>query len=158
MRIHAIRRNVGLSAEDDLDFLGDMTSLPDVLRQSDHLAITLPLTAETQGLIGKAELALMKPTAILVNVSRAQLIDEDALYEALAERRIGAAALDVWYHYPSEAGPVLPARCPFHELPNVLMTPHISGWTDGTLETRATLIAENIDRTARGEPHKNVVS
>jgi len=157
MRIHAIRRNVGRSAEDDLDFLGDMSSLPDVLQLSDHLAITLPLTAETQGLIGEAQLALMKPTAILVNVSRAQLIDEDALYEALASRRIGAAALDVWYRYPSEPGPLLPARRPFHELPNVLMTPHVSGWTDGTLEARATLIAENIERTARREPHKNVV-
>src|SRR5262245_1162969 len=90
MRIRAIRRNVGLSAEEDLDFLGDMASLPDVLQASDHVAVTLPLTAETEGLIGKTQLALMKPTAILVNVSRARLIDEDALYEARSEeRRVG---------------------------------------------------------------------
>jgi phosphoglycerate dehydrogenase-like enzyme len=157
MRIHAIRRHVGRSSEDDLDVLGDMTSLPDVLRHSDYLAITLPLTAETQGLIGESQLTMMKPTAILVNVSRAQVIDEDALYEALAAKRIGAAALDVWYRYPAEPGPLLPARRPFHELPNVLMTPHVSGWTDGMLEARATLIAENIDRTARGDQHRNVV-
>lgn len=157
MRIHAIRRSVGQSAQDDLDFLGDLTSLPEVLECSDYLALTLPLTAETQGLIGKEQLALMKPTAILVNVSRAQLIDEDALHEALADRRIGAAALDVWYRYPAEPGPLLPARRAFHELPNVLMTPHVSGWTDGMLEARATLIAENIRRTARGERHKKVV-
>ena len=62
-----------------------------------------------------------------------------------------------WRIAEPDGRPVLPARCPFHELPNVLMTPHISGWTDGTLEARATLIAENIDRTARREPHKNVV-
>jgi phosphoglycerate dehydrogenase-like enzyme len=92
-----------------------------------------------------------------VNVSRAQIVDEDALYVALAERWIAGAALDVWYRYPVEPGPLLPARRPFHELANVLMTPHISGWTDGMLEARATLIAENIRRTARGERPENMV-
>jgi phosphoglycerate dehydrogenase-like enzyme len=157
MRVCAIRRDVGRSAEDDLAFLGGLQSLPDVLRRADYLAITLPLTPETQGLIGPAQLALMKPTAILVNVARAQIVDEDALYAALAERRIAAAALDVWYRYPSAPGPLLPAGRPFHELPNVLMTPHVSGWTDGMLEARASLIAENIRRTARGEHPENMV-
>jgi phosphoglycerate dehydrogenase-like enzyme len=158
MRVCAIRRNVGQSAEDDLAFLGGMKDLPEVLRRSDYLTIALPLTSETQGLIGEAELALMKTTAILVNVSRAQILDEDALYAALAERRIAGAALDVWYRYPTASGPVFPARRPFHELPNVLMTPHVSGWTDGMLEARATLIAENILRTARGERPENMVA
>jgi phosphoglycerate dehydrogenase-like enzyme len=99
----------------------------------------------------------MKPTAIVVNVARAQIVDEDALYEALAEGQIAGAALDVWYRYPSAPGPLLPARRPFHDLPNVLMTPHVSGWTDGTLEARASLIAENIRRTAVGEPPENIV-
>ena len=99
----------------------------------------------------------MKPTAILVNVARADIVDEDALYSALAERRIAGAALDVWYRYPSAPGPALPARRPFHELPNVLMTPHVSGWTDGMLEARAALIAENIRRVARGEAPENAV-
>jgi phosphoglycerate dehydrogenase-like enzyme len=124
---------------------------------ADYLAITLPLTPETQGLIGPAQLGLMKSTAILVNVSRAQIVDEDALFMALAEGRIAGAALDVWYRYPSAPGPLLPARRAFHELPNVLMTPHVSGWTDGMLEARATLIAENIRRTARGERPENMV-
>lgn len=157
MRVCAIRRNVGQSAEDDLALLGSMESLPEVLRRADYLAITLPLTPETQGLIGPAQLGLMKSTAILVNVSRAQIVDEDALYVALAERRIAGAALDVWYRYPVEPGPLLPARRAFHELANVLMTPHVSGWTDGMLEARATLIAENIRRTARGERPENMV-
>ena len=158
MRLCPIRRNVGQSAEDDLAFLGGLKDLPEVLRRSDYLAIALPLTAETQGLIGEAELALMKATAILVNVSRAQILDEDALYAALAERRIAGAALDVWYRYPTAPGPVFPARRPFHELTNVLMTPHVSGWTDGMLEARATLIAENIHHTARGERPENMVA
>jgi phosphoglycerate dehydrogenase-like enzyme len=157
MRVCAIRRNLGQSAGDDLALLGDLHSLDEVLRRSDYLAITLPLGPETQGLIGAKQLRLMKPTAVLINVSRAQIIDEDALYEALSEQRIGGAALDVWYRYPSVAGPMLPSRRAFHELPNVLMTPHVSGWTDGMLEARAALIAENIRRTARGERPDNLV-
>jgi len=132
-------------------------ALSDVLARADYLAIAAPLSAETRGLIGERELGLMKPTAVLINVSRAEIVDEDALYRALFERKIAAAALDVWYRYPSAPGPTLPARRPFHELPNVLMTPHVSGWTDGMMEARATLIAGNIDRIARGEPPQNLI-
>ena len=88
----------------------------------------------------------MKPTAFLINVARAEIVDEDALYDALPQRSIAGAALDVWYRYPREPGPTAPANRPFHELPNVLMTPHVSGWTDGMLDARAKLIAENIRR------------
>jgi phosphoglycerate dehydrogenase-like enzyme len=95
--------------------------------------------------------------AVLVNVSRAQIMDENALYEALVARRIAGAALDVWYRDPSGPEPTLPSGRPFPELPNVLMTPHMSGWTDGTLETRAKLIAQNIRRIAHGEPVLNQV-
>ncbi|OGL02299.1 MAG: hypothetical protein A3I14_03480 [Candidatus Rokubacteria bacterium RIFCSPLOWO2_02_FULL_73_56] len=132
-------------------------ALDDVLARADYLALTLPLTPETRGLLGEPELRLMKPTAVLVNVSRAEIVAEDALYEALAERRIGGAALDVWYRYPSGPGPTPPARRAFHELPNVLMTPHVAGWTEGMLEARATLIAENIRRTAQDEAPLNLV-
>jgi phosphoglycerate dehydrogenase-like enzyme len=155
MRVLAIRRDVVRSAADDLDLLGGPELLDEVLRRADYLVLTLPLTDATRGLIGAAPLGAMKPTAMLVNVSRAEIVDESALYHALAERRIAAAALDVWYRYPTEAAPMLPARQPFHELPNVLLTPHVSGWTAGMLEARARLIAENIARTARGEPPVN---
>ena len=99
-----------------------------------------------------------KPTAVLINVARADIVDEGALYRALAEGTIAAAALDVWYRYPTGAGPTPPSRYPFHELPNVLMTPHVSGWTEGMLAARAKVIAENIHRTARGEPPLNLIS
>jgi len=155
MQVLAIRRDVVRSAADDLDLLGGPELLDEVLRRADYLVLTLPLTDATRGLIGAAPLGAMKPTAMLVNVSRAEIIDESALYHALAEGRIAAAALDVWYRYPTEAAPMLPARQPFHELPNVLLTPHVSGWTAGMLEARARLIAENIARTARGEPPLN---
>ena len=90
--------------------------------------------------------------------ARAEIIDEDALYEALARRSIAGAALDVWYRYPHEPGRSAPATRPFHELPNVLMTPHVAGWTDGMLDTRAKLIAENIRRVACGETPLNLIA
>jgi phosphoglycerate dehydrogenase-like enzyme len=94
-----------------------------VLQRSDYLVIALPVTPETRGLIEERQLRAMKPSAVLVNVSRADIVEEDSLYRALAERTIAAAALDVWYRYPTQAGPTRPSRQPFHELPNVLMTP-----------------------------------
>jgi phosphoglycerate dehydrogenase-like enzyme len=157
MEVHAIRREAGRSAGDELASVGGPETLDDLLRRSDYLAVTLPLSPATRGLISARELATMKPTAILVNVSRGDIVAEDALYAALAERRIAAAALDVWYRYPEAPGPTLPARRPFHELPNVLMTPHMSGWTDGTLEARSKLMAQNIRRAARGEPPLNAI-
>ncbi|HMH52318.1 MAG TPA: 2-hydroxyacid dehydrogenase [Candidatus Acidoferrum sp.] len=156
MNVLAIRRDVTQS--DPHAIVRGPDALPEVLARADYLAITASLNAETRGLIGERELALMKPTAMLVNVSRAEIVDEDALYRALAARTIAAAALDVWYRYPSAPGPTPPARRPFHELPNVLMTPHVSGWTDGMMEARARTIAENVERVARGEPPLNAIS
>jgi phosphoglycerate dehydrogenase-like enzyme len=101
---------------------------------------------------------MMKPSAFLINVARAEIVDEAALYDALSQRTIAGAALDVWYRYPREAGPTAPATRPFHELPKVLMTPHVSGWTDGMLDDRAKAIAENIRRVGAGETLLNLVA
>jgi phosphoglycerate dehydrogenase-like enzyme len=158
MKICAIRRDVGRSVEDDLDLLGGLDLLHEVLRRADHVIIAMPATAETTGMIGRREFALMKPTAFLVNVARAEIVDETALYDALSQRTVAGAALDVWYRYPREAGPAAPANRPFHELANVLMTPHVSGWTDGMLDARAKAIAENIRRVASGEALLNLVA
>jgi phosphoglycerate dehydrogenase-like enzyme len=155
MRILAIRRDVARSVGDDLDRLGGLEILDEVLREADHLVVALPLSESTRRLLGARELALMKRTAVLINVGRADVVDPDALYAALAGGRLGGAALDVWYRYPTDGSPTLPAREPFHELPNVLMTPHVSGWTEGMLQARARLIADNIARAARGEPPLN---
>ena len=157
MDVCAIRREVSRAGAEGLSLLGGPEALDEVLRRADYLAVTLALNDQTRGLIGARELALLKPTARLVNVARAEIVDEDALYRALADGRIAGAALDVWYRYPKEPGSTLPARRPFHELDNVLMTPHVSGWTEGMLEARAQLIAQNIERTARGEPPLNLI-
>jgi phosphoglycerate dehydrogenase-like enzyme len=158
MRVCAVRRQAQRNVPKGVDFIGGPERLDDVLQQSDYLAITLSLSPETRGLIDARRLDLMKASAILVNVARAEIIDEKALYEALANRRIVGAAIDVWYRYPTAAGPFLPSTAPFHALDNVMMTPHISGWTEGMLNARANLIAENIARTARGEPPLNSVA
>jgi phosphoglycerate dehydrogenase-like enzyme len=158
MTVLAVRRDVARAAADDVELLGGPERLADLLGRADYVVLTLPLTEATRGLIGSAQLGAMKPTAMLINVSRAEIVGEQALYQALAEQRIAAAALDVWYRYPREAAPMLPAHQPFHELPNVLLTPHVSGWTTGMMEARARLIAENIARTARGEPPLNRIA
>ncbi len=105
----------------------------------------------------RSGLAAMKPTAFVSTSRAGRSSTRSALYDALASGRIAGAALDVWYRYPTSAAPTLPASLPFHELANVLMTPHVSGWTEGMIEARSHLIAENIARTARGEPPLNAI-
>src|SRR4029079_5498814 len=131
-----------------MSFIAGPERLDEVLRRSDYLAITLSLSPQTRNLLDERRLGLMRPTAFLVNVARAEIVEEAALYRALADRRIAGAALDVWYRYPTGPGPTLPATQPFHKLDNVIMTPHVSGWTEGMIEARAALIAGNIERTA----------
>ena len=164
MRICAVRRNVEAGAGGTADPNGDFSRvvgperLDEVLSQADYLAVTLPLSEATRNMLDERRIGRIKPGAYLVNVARAEIVDERALYQALATRRLAGAALDVWYRYPRDAGPTLPAHLPFHELDNVIMTPHVSGWTEGMIETRADLIAQNIERTARGQPPLNAVS
>jgi phosphoglycerate dehydrogenase-like enzyme len=156
MDVLAIRRNA--PASDAYAAVSVPDRLDDVLSRADYLAITLPLMPTTRGLIGDGALRRMKASAVLINVARAEIVDEAALYHALAEKRIAGAALDVWYRYPSSSSPTFPSRHPFHELPNVLMTPHVSGWTDGMLAARAKLIAENIRRISEGVLPANLIA
>jgi phosphoglycerate dehydrogenase-like enzyme len=158
MVLCAIRQHPAKSERDGLAFLGGPEALDEILRRADYLAITLSLTEATCGLLGERELGMLKPSAMLINVARAGILDEGALYRALAGKTIAGAALDVWYRYPTGADPTPPSRYPFHELPNVLMTPHVSGWTEGMLTARAKVIAENIHRTARGELPVNLIA
>jgi phosphoglycerate dehydrogenase-like enzyme len=157
MQVCAVRRQAVPDAPVGVAWIGGPERLEDVLRAADYLAITLPLTPVTHHLLDERRLQLMKSTAFLINVARAEIVDEAALYAALASGRIAGAALDVWYRYPTSAGPTPPATSPFHQLGNVIMTPHVSGWTEGMLAARAQLIADNVARVARGEPPVNLV-
>ncbi|MNV78159.1 (S)-sulfolactate dehydrogenase [compost metagenome] len=117
-----------------------------------------PLDENTRGLIGARELALLPPQALLINVARAEVVDEQALYEALRDQRLGRAVLDVWYQYPKTGqAPVPPSRWPLHELPNVRATPHISAMTPALLERRYSFMAGNILRLHAGQPLLNVI-
>jgi phosphoglycerate dehydrogenase-like enzyme len=157
MKVCAVRRQPQTDAPSGVSFIAGPEQLDDVLRQADYLAVTLSLSPATRNLIDDRRLRLMKPTAFMVNVARAEIFDEAALYAALQSGRIAGAALDVWYRYPTATEPTPPATQPFHELNSVIMTPHISGWTEGMLDARASLIAANIARTASGEPPLNAI-
>ena len=124
----------------------------------DYLVVSVPLTDETRGLVGASAFAAMRPSAVVVNVGRGPTIDEQALFDALKSNRIAGAIVDTWYAYPGpDRKNVLPSSLPFHELPNVVMTPHMSGWTSGTIRRRQRTIADNVRRRAAGEPCTNVV-
>jgi D-3-phosphoglycerate dehydrogenase / 2-oxoglutarate reductase len=135
-----------------------LAELDRMLPQCDVVLIAAGLGPETRGLIDARRLALLKPTALLINIGRAAIVDEEALYDALSGGRIGGAALDVWWqHWSPEQPDRRPSRCPFHELPNVLMTPHCSGFTEGTADRRWGDLAANLDRFVRGENLHNLV-
>jgi phosphoglycerate dehydrogenase-like enzyme len=130
-----------------------------MLPQCDTVAICTALGPETTGLIDERRLALMKPGVFLINIARGQVIDEDALYAALRDGRLGGAAIDVWWQYPSPAEPNRRgSRHPFHELPNVIVTPHNSGWTSGMVRRRWDEIADNMARFVRGDSLINLVA
>ncbi|MBX6353799.1 MAG: D-glycerate dehydrogenase [Thermoflavifilum sp.] len=121
-------------------------SLHELLEQSDFVVVLVPLTPETRHLIGERELQRMKRTAILVNVARGPVIDQDALVRALRERWIWAAGLDVYDAEP------LPPDHPLTKLPNVVLLPHIGSATQATRLGMARLAAQNIAAVLRGEP------
>ncbi|MGH3757461.1 2-hydroxyacid dehydrogenase [Actinophytocola sp.] len=130
----------------------------ELLARSDFVIVACPLTAETRGLVGTHAFTRMKPTAVLVNIARAPIVDEDALYSALRDNLIGGAILDVWYTYPN--GPddhVSPSRHDFTSLPNAWCTPHAAAWTGELATRRYSIIADNINRLTVGQPLRNVV-
>ena len=140
---------------EDILPLGELDRM---LPQCDTLALCTALGPETTGLIDARRLSLMRPSAFLINIARGQVVDEDALYAALRDRTIAGAALDVWWQYPSADEPERRgSRHPFHQLPNVIATPHNSGWTDGMVARRWNEIADNINRFVRGDSLINLV-
>ncbi len=145
-----------------LEFLGTPDDLIHVMSESDFVVVTAPLTPETRGMIGEEELRSMKPSAYILNVARAAIIQEEPLYRALSEGWIAGAALDVWWtpHFwdplwNKEAKPA--SEYPFWELPNVICTPHSIVSTDSHSDAGLNVMVENILRVKRGEPPMNQV-
>jgi len=131
-------------AELQPEFIGSPSDIDRLTRESDFLSLHLHLTPETRHIIDARRIALMKPSACIINIARGALVDEAAMYEALLNGRIGGAGLDVFAQEPAD--PTLPV----YSLPNVVVTPHISGGTDGTARKRAEAAAENVDRITQG--------
>jgi len=147
----------GRADADGLNWAGDASQLSRLLDESDAIVVSAPLTDATRGIIGAAELNALGRDGVLVNVARGPLVQEQALYDALRDRTIRGAALDVWYSYPGPDGQGKPADAPFGELDNVLLTPHVSGITRQTFLGRVQDIAANITALAQGNELRNVV-
>ncbi len=125
--------------------------LREILSVSDFVLVATPLTAETRGMIGEAELAAMKRSAVIINVGRGPVIVESALIAALSEKRIRGAALDVFDEEP------LPGGHPFYHLDNVLLSPHSTDHTVAWPELAMQAFVDNFERFRNGQPLQNVV-
>lgn len=132
--------------------------LDDLLEVSDYVVVACPLTAQTRGMLDGRAFHRMKSSAILVNPSRAAIVEESALYEALSTGVIAGAFLDVWYSHPTGSSDrVKPSDFPLLDLPNTWCTPHSSAWTENLFERRYAVIADNINRLMAGHALSNVV-
>ena len=144
MRVIATKRDVA-SGADAADAVFSDTALIEHLPEADFVALTCPLTPQTEGLINARALAAMKPSAYLINVARGRVVDEPALIKGLEEGRIAGAGLDCTVEEP------LPAASPLWDIPNVLITPHTAGETRKYEDNVIDLLLENLDRLWRGE-------
>ncbi|HHV79337.1 MAG TPA: D-2-hydroxyacid dehydrogenase [Firmicutes bacterium] len=138
-----------------VEFVDELIT-PDRLLQAlpnmDYVVLSVPLTAETHGLIGQAQLAAMKPTAYLINVARGKVVDEAALIQALKNGTIAGAALDVFENEP------LPENSELWDMQNVIFTPHVAGTFSANIERITEIFVENLRRFLNDEPMINVVN
>jgi phosphoglycerate dehydrogenase-like enzyme len=158
VEVRAIKRNVS-AGEDPSIYPPE--ALPTLLPDSEILIIAVPHTDETDGLIGSAEMKLLPETAVLVNISRGEIIDQEALYLALSEGSILGAGLDVWYNYPGDKEArtsTLPGDHPFQELDNLVLSPHRAGHVQETEILRMKSLAELINTAVRGNDVPNPVN
>lgn len=152
MRVWVLDREPAQGPPEHADRVFGPDALHDLLAGSDYVMIAVPHTKETDGLIGKAELSAMKRGAVLVNVSRGSIVDEDALIESLGTGHLRGAGLDVFREEP------LPPHSPLWELDNVCVTPHVAGVSPRFWERETELIIENTRRYLAGEAMLNVVN
>ena len=142
---------VSRPGDDDFDRIHSSRDLAKIAGAYDYIVLAAPLTVETKGLIGAEVLAAMAPTAHLINVGRGELVDTDALTDALMSGSIAGAALDVVHPEP------LPQGHPLWDMDNVIITPHMSGDSEDYLDDLGQLFVDNLRRFCTGEPLQNVV-
>ncbi|RJQ50721.1 MAG: hydroxyacid dehydrogenase [Desulfobacteraceae bacterium] len=140
-----------------VDAIHSSAELDSVIKKAHYLFVSVPLSKTTEGLIGESQLQRMKGK-YLINVSRGEIVDEGALYAALAKNVLKGAAIDTWYLYPEEGKFAFPSRYPFHELPNVVMTPHAAGFTKESAMRNWLFSFRNIAGFFRDGRAENVVN
>jgi phosphoglycerate dehydrogenase-like enzyme len=150
--------DIGYTPEDSGDPEGDLftrlyppQAIKSMFKECDFVVVSVPLTAETRGMISTEELAALQPSAYLVDASRGGVVDHDALIEALNENRLAGAALDVFEDEP------LPTDHPLWDIPNVIITPHIAGFSAQYNQRANTLFIENLKRYLAEEPLLNLI-
>jgi phosphoglycerate dehydrogenase-like enzyme len=144
--------------EPKTDRMGGYGELADFLPAADYVLICCPLTDDTRGMIGRAAFKKMKPDAVIINVARGPIIDQQAMYDALRDNEIRGAVIDTWYNYPDgQNRSVEPADVPIDKLDHVLITPHLSGWTDGQQRRRWERMGDNIENLLSERPLDNVL-
>jgi phosphoglycerate dehydrogenase-like enzyme len=153
MKVVGLKRNVSLANNSDglVDQIYGPGQLTEMISRCDYVVASTPLTAETRNLIGAPEISAMKKTAVIINVGRGPVINEDALIEALTEGRIKGAALDVFNKEP------LPAGHPFYNLENVLLSPHCADHTAEWLFDAMQFFIAQFRRFREHQPLLNVV-
>lgn len=157
-RMQAVAVSRSPASASTLRWWRGMDALHQLLSDSDYVLLCVPGGDNTLDLIGAKELACMKPGAVLINVARGPVVNEQALYDALKARRIRGAIVDTWYAYPTPSSPVgAPSRLPFEALDNLVMTPHAAGWTDLLETRRIDTVVSNVQRYVRGEALRDVV-
>lgn len=122
--------------------------LKKTVNQLDYLIIACPLTKTTKEMVNKAVFKNMKKSSVILNVARGSIINEEDLYNALKHKEIGGAIIDTWFKYPNSKAnnKFKPSKFNFNKIDNVVMTPHISAWSEGMIKRRAKIISENINR------------
>ena len=128
-----------------LDDIMGLEGLIESIPNADYISLHTPLNNETLGMIGTEEISLMKSSAFLINVARAAIVDGEALYSALVDRKIAGAAFDVFWNEPADPNDKL------LKLDNFVLTPHIAGWTIESAEATARIIVTNVERISQGE-------
>jgi phosphoglycerate dehydrogenase-like enzyme len=151
MRVIGVRRHPERGGPAGFDQVLGLADMDRLLELADIVVVAAPLTVETNLLLDTDAIAKMKPGAIVVNIARGQLVDEEALATALVDGRLGGAALDVFTTEP------LPASSPFWSMPNVIVTPHNSGFRAGHFDAVIDLFSDNLTRFERGVELLNVV-
>ena len=143
--------NTSGRTDDEVDFVGTLGDIDSVLEKTDIVLLSIPLTRDTEGLIGKERLGMMKPDACLINVARAPLVDERALYEHLKANPDFLAGLDVWWEEPTWSDSRFHINYPFFDLPNFLGSPHNSNYVRNSFADAAVAASENVRTFLEGK-------